>query len=177
MQFIFILSLKIRIIRTYQEHDLLFITSPKFSDDGNRIVFNAVDRKGFSDIYIYDLIEDQLVRLTNDYYDDKDPVFGINDQQVIFSSDRTGGKFEKKYNLFSIDINNYQIEYITYLNANNFITELSPDKNSLLFTSDYNGVKNLYELKIRMENSEKRFIKYPSLFLVFLIPGILIQTK
>ncbi|MDH3269545.1 MAG: hypothetical protein OEM46_11910, partial [Ignavibacteria bacterium] len=90
-----------RIIRTFQEYSLLFITSPKFSDDGNRIIFNAVDRKGFSDIYIYDLIQDKLVRLTNDYYDDKDPVFGINDQQVIFSSERTGGKFEKKYNLFS----------------------------------------------------------------------------
>ncbi len=137
-----------RIIRTYQEHSLLFITSPKFSEDGNRIVFNAVDRKGFSDIYIYDLIEDKLVRLTNDYYDDKDPVFGINDQQVIFSSDRTGGKFEKKYNLFSVDINNFRIEYITNLDANNFSPELSPDKNSLLFTSDYNGVRNLYELKI-----------------------------
>jgi len=137
-----------RIVRTYQNYELLFITSPKFSEDGNRIVFNAVDRKGYSDIYVYDLLKDKLFRITNDYYDDKDPAFGLSDQQIIFSSDRTGGKYQKKYNLFSINLNDYKIEYITNMNANNHSPEISADKNSLLFTSDLNGVKNLYELRI-----------------------------
>ncbi len=137
-----------RIVRTYQNYELLFITSPKFSEDGNRIVFNAVDRKGYSDIYIYDLSKNKLFRITNDYYDDKDPVFGLNDQQIIFSSDRTGGTYQKKYNLFSINLNDYKIEYITNMNANNHSPEISLQKNSLLFTSDLNGVKNLYELQI-----------------------------
>jgi hypothetical protein len=137
-----------RVVKTYENHDLVFISSPKFSSDGKRIVFSAVDRKGFNDIYIYDLDEDQLFRITNDYYNDKDPCFGITDQQVIFSSDRTGGKFEKKYNLFSINLNNYEIDYISYLNANNRSPILSPDKSTLLFTSDLNGVDNLYELPV-----------------------------
>jgi hypothetical protein len=137
-----------RVVNTYENHDLVFISSPKFSSDGKRIVFSAVDRKGFNDIYIYDLDEDQLFRITNDYYNDKDPCFGITDQQVIFSSDRTGGKFEKKYNLFSINLNNYEIDYISYLNANNRSPILSPDKSTLLFTSDLNGVDNLYELPV-----------------------------
>ena len=42
-----------RVVKTFQDNHLLFITSPKFSDDGNRIVFNAVDRKGYSDLYIF----------------------------------------------------------------------------------------------------------------------------
>ncbi|MFI5236653.1 MAG: peptidase MA family metallohydrolase, partial [Ignavibacteriales bacterium] len=92
-----------RIIKTYENHNLVFITSPKFSSDSKQVVFNAVDRKGFSDIFIYDFVEDKLFRVTNDYYDDKDPVFGLNDQQIIFSSDRTGGKYSKKYNLFSLN--------------------------------------------------------------------------
>ncbi len=137
-----------RIIKTYENHNLVFITSPKFSSDSKQVVFNAVDRKGFSDIFIYDFVEDKLFRVTNDYYDDKDPVFGLNDQQIIFSSDRTGGKYSKKYNLFSLNLNNHDINYITYLNTNNFSPAVSPDKNILLFTSELNGVRNLYEIPI-----------------------------
>ena len=137
-----------RVVKTYQNYELVFISSPKFSEDGNRIVFNAVDRKGFSDIYIYDLVEDRLFRITNDYYNDQDPCFGLNDQQLIFSSDRTGGKYSGKYNLFSINLNNYEIEYISYLNANSQSPVLSPQKNMLLFTSDLNGVMNFYEIPI-----------------------------
>jgi len=137
-----------RVIKTYQNPELVFISSPKFSSDGKRIVFSAVDRKGFNDIYIYDLVEDKLYRITNDYYNDKDPCFGLTDQQVIFSSDRTGGKFEKKYNLFSINLNNYEIDYISYLNANSHTPIFSPDKSNLLFTSDLNGVDNLYEIPV-----------------------------
>jgi hypothetical protein len=135
-----------KVIKTFESHELLFITSPKFTDDGNRIVFNAVDRKGFSDIFIYDLEKDKLFRITNDYYDDRDPVFGINDQQIIFSSDRTGGKFAKKYNLFSINLNNHEVSYITNLNADSFSPILSPDKKQLLFLSELDGVRNLYQL-------------------------------
>lgn len=137
-----------RVVKSYQNYELVFISSPKFSDDGNRIVFNAVDRKGFSDIYIYDLNEDRLFRVTNDYYDDQDPCFGLDAQQVIFSSDRTGGEFSGKYNLFSIDLNNYEIKYISYLNANSHTPTLSPQNDRLLFTSDINGVRNLYELPV-----------------------------
>jgi hypothetical protein len=137
------------VIKTYENYEIIFITSPKFSGDGSRIVFNAVDRKGFSDIYIYDLPAGRLFRITNDYYDDRDPCFGLNDQQVIFSSDRTGGKYSGKYNLFSINLDNYEIEYISFLNANNHNPVLSPDKDFLLFTSDLKGVRNLYEIPVK----------------------------
>jgi hypothetical protein len=154
-----------RVVRTYENYDLLFITSPKFSSDGNSIVFNAVDRKGFSDIYVYDLNEDRLFRLTNDYYNDNSPTFGLTDQQVIFSSDRTGGEFAGKYNLFSINLNNYEISYLTYLNSNNRQPKLSPDKKNLVFTSDHNGVFNLYELPVtenRFETSVNKISEFIS---------------
>ncbi|MFB3057901.1 MAG: peptidase MA family metallohydrolase, partial [Ignavibacteriaceae bacterium] len=41
------------IVKTFHGHDLINIISPKFSDNGNRVVFHAVDRKGFMDLYIY----------------------------------------------------------------------------------------------------------------------------
>ncbi|GBD89223.1 translocation protein TolB [bacterium BMS3Abin03] len=137
-----------KVVKTFQSHDLVNIISPKFSSNGNRIVFHAVDRKGFMDLYTLDLLDDKLYRLTNDYYDDRDPIFGLNNQQIIFTSDRTGGKYAKKYNLFSLNLNNHEIEYITFLNTQNFTPVLSPDKTKLLFTSELDGVRNIWELPV-----------------------------
>ena len=85
-----------KIVKSFRKDYLIYITSPKFSDNGNKIVFNAVDQKGYSDIYTYDILQDSLTRITNDYYDDRDPSFGLNDNQILFSSDRTSGKYQKK---------------------------------------------------------------------------------
>lgn len=136
------------LVKSYQNKDLIYISSPKFSSDGSKIVFHAVDRKGFSDIFMLELKTDFLYRITNDYYDDKDPVFGLNNNQVIFSSDRTGGKSKQKYNLFSVEIPNHEIKYITYLDANCNSPVVSPDKKKLLFVSDLDGVRNIYEIAI-----------------------------
>lgn len=140
----------------YENHDLVSIISPKFSSRGNRVVFSAVDRKGFMDLYIYDLSSKKLYRLTNDYYDDRDPVFGLNNNQIIFTSDRTGGEYMGKYNLFSIDLKTYEIDYVTYLDANNYSPTLSPDKKKLLFTSEIDKVRNIWELNIEQNKFNKR---------------------
>jgi Tol biopolymer transport system component len=137
-----------KIEKDFQRENLITISSPKFSDDGNKITFQAVDQKGFSDIYLFDIPSDSLTRLTNDYYDDQNPSFGINDNQIIFSSDRTAGEFEKKYNLFSYDLSSHQIKYVTYLDADCFSSRLSPKKDLLLFTSDYDGVRNIYKINV-----------------------------
>jgi Omp85 superfamily domain len=137
-----------KIIEDFQREDLITMSSPKFSHDGNKVTFQAVDRKGFSDIYLFDIPSDSLIRLTNDYYDDQNPSFGLTDSQVIFSSDRTAGKYQKKYNLFSFNLDNHQIEYVTYLDANCFSSRLSPDKKVLLFASDYDGVRNIYKINV-----------------------------
>ena len=143
-------------IKILQRNELVSIISPKFSRNGRKIVFHAVDRKGFMDLYLFDLLDDKLYRLTNDYYDDRNPSFGVNDNQIIFTSDRTGGEYEKKYNLFSLDINTLQIEYITYLSASCFSPILSPDKKKLLFTSELDGVRNIWELNLDENNFENR---------------------
>ncbi len=135
------------VIHNYQNPNLINITSPKFSGDGKRVVFQAIDQKGFSDLFILDLETNQLTRLTNDYYDERDPVFGITDSQIIFSSDRTAGKYERYYNLFSYDLDTHRIDYITNLPANNSSPVLSPDKKTLLFTSDMDKVQNIWRMK------------------------------
>ncbi len=141
-----------KIIQTFDRPYLINIISPKFSSDDSKVIFNAVDQKGFSDLFIYDIIKDSLLRLTNDYYDDRDPIFSPDNLHIIFSSDRTSGEFQKKYNLFTLDIENFTINYLTYLNSNSSAPVLSPAKNEILFTNDADGVRNIYSLSLKSRN-------------------------
>ncbi len=165
------------VVKSFQKENLISISSPKFSEDGSKIVFQAVDQKGFSDIYIYNLQIDSLERLTNDYYDDRDPAFGINDRQIIFSSDRTAGKNEKKYNLFTYSVDTHIISYITNLNCNNFSPIISPDKKSLLFTSDYDGVRNIWQINLNEKGFESSAKKITEFITSAFYPVYLDSTK
>lgn len=152
-----------QLIKTFNRDYLISISSPKFSDDGNKIVFQAVDQKGFSDIYLFNLDSDSLIRLTNDYYDDRDPCF-VTSNKIIFSSDRTSGEFSGKYNLFSISTVDKEIRYITLANANFSNPILSPDKSKLLFTSDVDGVRNIWMQKIQNEKFDNKIYQISNFF-------------
>jgi hypothetical protein len=144
------------IIKTFQFDNLINITSPKFSPDNTQVTFHAVDQKGYSDIFILDIESSEVTRLTNDYYDDRDPSFGFTKNQILFSSDRTSGEFEKKYNIFTYNLSTNEIEYITYLNSNNSSPIPSPDKKKILFTSDEDGVRNIWAFEIKSPDSVKK---------------------
>lgn len=152
-----------QLIKTFNRDYLISISSPKFSDDGHKIVFQAVDQKGFSDIYLFNLDSDSLIRLTNDYYDDRDPCF-VTSNKIIFSSDRTSGEFSGKYNLFSISTVDREIRYITLANANFSNPILSPDKSKLLFTSDVDGVRNIWMQKIQNEKFDNKIYQISNFF-------------
>ena len=101
------------IINEYKTKRLISIASPKFSRDGTKLTFQAIGSKGYRDIYVYNFSNNNLERITNDYYNDHEPTFGIDNNQIIFSSDRTGGKYKGKNNIFSIDITTKEIKYLT----------------------------------------------------------------
>lgn len=147
------------ITKTFQRDYLISISSPKYSLNGNLIVFQAVDQKGFSDIYIYNILYDSLLRLTNDYYDDRDPSFSTNENEILFSSDRTAGEYEKKYNIFSYNLESNVIIYITYNNFNLYNPIISPDKNKLVMASDADGVRNIYKINITNNVYENKIEK------------------
>lgn len=145
-----------RIVKSFSREYLLNIISPKYSEDGEKVVFNAVDQKGFSDLFVYSFSNDSLLRLTNDYYDDREPIFSDDNSQVIFSSDRTSGRYEKKYNLFQLDLSSFKVSYLTYLNADFHSPVISPDKNSLFFLCDVDGVNNIYSMSLNKHENLKQ---------------------
>ncbi len=136
------------IVKDFQEDYLISISSPKYSSDGKKVVFSAVDQKGFKDLFILNIETDKLTRLTNDYYNDQDPSFGVTDNQILFSSDRTAGKINHTQNIFSYNLNTHEINYITYQDCNNHTPIVSPDKKYLYYTSDYDKVRNVWRIKL-----------------------------
>jgi dipeptidyl aminopeptidase/acylaminoacyl peptidase len=67
--------------------DLDAMRSPNWSPDGNRIAFVGV-KDGKADIYIYNIADKNLTKITDDPYSDEDPSFSPDGMRIAFSSDR-----------------------------------------------------------------------------------------
>jgi hypothetical protein len=148
---------KKKIIQTLEFEGIISITSPSWSNDNRKITFSAVDKKSYSDIYYYDLDKSMLIRLSDDYYDDRQPIFSNTGKEIIFSSDRTAGNEPGNYNLFKIDISSLFITYITFSPFNSTNPIFSSDGRHLLFSNEKDGVKNLWTIEVTRENDSLSF--------------------
>lgn len=65
------------------------INSVAFSGDGKKLALSAIKKgKGQSDIFVFGLNTSAIEQLTNDIWDDHNPVFVNKSKQVIFESNR-----------------------------------------------------------------------------------------
>ena len=134
--------------------DFTQILDFKFSEDRQQIVLSAAKR-GQSDIYLYTINSKTYTQLTNDAYDDVDPIIAPNGS-IIFSSNRpdtgTGTIYYKnispEFNIFSLPagIKNAIPERIT-ANSNNTNSRLL-DNNSIVYLSSQKGITNLFRYNL-----------------------------
>ncbi len=134
------------IIETLEFAEVISIEGADFSKDGNKIVFSAIDIKGFTDIFLYDIVEQKLNRITNDYYSDRDPIFNKEADKIYFVSDRTEGIYKQKFNLFEYNFQTKLINYSTYLDCNISKPQFNKDFSELFMNTDYNGTFNIWKL-------------------------------
>ncbi|MCR4418319.1 MAG: hypothetical protein NUV92_11335 [Ignavibacteria bacterium] len=146
---------KISISKSF-EH-ILSISNPKFSKDGNRVVFSGIDLKGYRDLYVYEIDRDNLIRLTNDYYDDRNPSFYIDNNYVVFSSDRTSKDGKYFYNLFLLRISDLRIFKVTSLDFDQTYPVFSEDGSKLFFTSNIDKVSNIWMINVIKKDDELYF--------------------
>lgn len=135
---------KEELITSYHFDDLVQIGSPSFTSDGKRVVFPALDVSGKSDLYIFEIASKKLTRLTNDYYDDRDPDISPDGKTIVFSSDRTYAGADNNYNLFTLDLETNVISYLTAGEQVDFTPQFSPDGTKIVYTSTYGGIQNIW---------------------------------
>lgn len=128
-----------------------------YSPDGRYLIFSAV-QKGQSDLYLYNIAAASHTQLTNDLYDDLDPVFADDTREILFSSNRPDEKLKweeledapvevpKKTDLFLLvrgeDKN--MLRRVTNTPLGNEQQPVMISKGRFAFLSDENGINNRY---------------------------------
>ncbi len=127
--------------------DLVQIDVGSFSDDGTKLAISALSG-GKKDIYVYNLLDSTLTKLTDDFYEDRDPVF--YGDKVLFSSDRISeneGRYPPlresyHFNLYTVDSAG-TLESITEGMKEAVYPEVTSDM-SIYFASIENGIRNIW---------------------------------
>jgi len=128
-----------------------------YSPDGRFLVFSAV-QKGQSDLYVFNIAASSQQQLTNDRYDDLDPVFADGTGSILFSSNRPDEKLKweeledapvsvsSKTDLFLLvrgEDKNILRQVTNTPLGNEYVPEMT-DRGKFAFLSDENGISNRY---------------------------------
>ena len=135
------------------------VNSYSFSHDGKRIVMSAIKKgKGQSDIFIFTLNSGGVEQITNDAWDDNNPVFVDNSKGILFQSNRTHDtikasedaklylKFSKNNDVFYYNAAAKSTLLYRVTNTPD-VNETSPQEYSkgvIAYLSETNGIYNRY---------------------------------
>jgi Tol biopolymer transport system component len=131
------------------------VRSFDFSGNGRLIVMSA-DFEGQNDLFLLSSRRDRTRRLTNDIYDDLDPTFIPNTNQIVFSSNRTNDTTNTQAKGYKNLSANYNLFLYNLDSANNIANRLTNtvskdvrpiarDEDNFYYLSDQRGITNLFK--------------------------------
>lgn len=132
------------------------VLSLDYSDDGKQLVVSGV-HKGQSDIYIYNIAAKTLKKITDDVYDDHNPVFLRNSTRIAFASNRQSDTLEGANEIENKPFNTEKDIFVYQLNDGDEVlysvtntpeySESQPaeTKDGLQYLREFNGVINRFE--------------------------------
>lgn len=137
--------------RTMEIPGVPYFSNPAWSPDGRKIVVTGmVD--GRCDLYSFDLHDQSVRQLTNDWFSDLHPEWSNDGSHIVFVSDRPalGRAYDQKsLQLCFLEIPDAEVKVLDIFHgAENFNPSFSPDDQSVYFLSNRDGFRNLYELEL-----------------------------
>lgn len=134
------------------EMDALY--SPAWSPDGKKILFCGI-RDGKLDLFTVAVESGGITRLTNDFFDEADPQWSPDGTKIVFSSDRRDAPYvytlkdiRDSYDIFTMNADGTDVRRIVVSPFNDRSPFWSPDGSHIVFTSDRNGITNLYSVDL-----------------------------
>lgn len=129
--------------------------NPNWSPDGTSIVVSGLVN-GRNDLFVYNLNDKSVKRLTNDRYSYIHPQWSPDGKYLTFATDLkqpsdTSALLNYHFNIGIMDMTdpNHPVEIIEVFNgAENVNPQFSPDGKSLYFLSDRDGFRNLYKYNL-----------------------------
>jgi hypothetical protein len=118
------------------------LSSPSWGPEG--LVVVGLDESGRSDLYLVDLPDWRVQRLTDDYFYETDPVF-TPDGGIIFASNRAAGEYDERLNLWRLDPDGGAPEQLT-TGPRRDRAPFYDSAGRLHFFSDRGGARDLFRL-------------------------------
>ena len=116
------------------------VQSPCYDPTGEKIVFSAL-KNGQTDLFILDLIKQQIDYLTNDPFNDSSPSWHPAGNKIAYTSERDG-----KDQLVILNMSETDQKVIDIGQHNVATPSWSPDGNKLIFCADISGVFDLFTI-------------------------------
>lgn len=107
----------------------------------NRFIYSTLRPYNWN-IYMYNMKDKKITRLTNSKFLDYDPVLRPDGNFVVFTSERNDVP-----NLYSLNLKTKVITKLTTSDQFEDQASFSPDGNYLYYTASYNGVADIYKIK------------------------------
>ena len=135
------------------------INSFSFSPDGKKLALSGVKKgKGQSDVFVFGLNTSAIEQLTNDVWDDNNPIFVNGKKQIVFESNRQNDtikakddaqyfyKFNRNMDLFMAQypFTNKVLVRVTNTTDANETQPQAYTNNYISYLSDKNGIYNRY---------------------------------
>lgn len=121
--------------------------SPAFSIDGSTIYFSGI-LNGFRDLFAYKTATGEITQLTKTAEDEIDAVISPDGNYLYYSAEAKNPKGRTEYDICRMDLNTLEVWRITSLDGDERYPFISKDSQKLYFTSDQDGINNIYAQEI-----------------------------